>query len=87
VAFSFKPWLGDLFLVAYALYFWKEMRSEVEATEHDLEPLKLRPRSADPGAGSALLQTVFALVVIAIGNAGTIGLVPEGRKFKSCRRE
>src|SRR5476649_2951368 len=24
VAFSFKPWLGVLFLSAYAVYFWKE---------------------------------------------------------------
>jgi len=64
VAFSFKPWLGVLFLAAYALYLWKEMRGEVEESEHDLEPLKLRPRSADPGAGWALLQTVLALVVI-----------------------
>jgi cation:H+ antiporter len=42
VAFSFKPWLGILFLAAYALYLWKEMRSEPEETGHDPEPLKLR---------------------------------------------
>ncbi len=26
VAFAWKPWLGVLFLAAYAAYFWTEMR-------------------------------------------------------------
>jgi cation:H+ antiporter len=64
VAFSIKPWLGALFLAAYAVYFWKEMRDEVGGEEGELEPLKLRPRSRDPAMGWALLQTALALLVI-----------------------
>src|ERR1700744_1982641 len=44
VAFAWKPWLGVLFLVAYGAYFWKEMRGESEAEDHELDRLKLTPR-------------------------------------------
>ncbi|HEX3888628.1 MAG TPA: sodium:calcium antiporter [Phenylobacterium sp.] len=64
VAFAFKPWLGVLFLAAYGAYFWKEMRGEGEAEDHDLEPLKLTPRVATPKTWAAVTQTVLALVVI-----------------------
>jgi cation:H+ antiporter len=64
VAFAFKPWLGVLFLAAYGAYFWKEMRGEGEAEDHDLEPLKLTPRVATPETWAAVTQTVIALVVI-----------------------
>ncbi|HEX4095338.1 MAG TPA: sodium:calcium antiporter, partial [Caulobacteraceae bacterium] len=64
VAFTFKPWLGVLFLAAYGAYFWKEMRGEGEAEDHDLEPLKLTPRVATPQTWAAVTQTVIALVVI-----------------------
>jgi cation:H+ antiporter len=64
VAFAFKPWLGVLFLAAYAAYFWKEMRGEGEAEDHELEPLKLTPRAAEPRTSAAVVQTLIALVVI-----------------------
>jgi cation:H+ antiporter len=52
VAFAIKPWLGVLFVVAYGLYVWQEMRrpqAEVSSTdEEELEPLKLRPRAGEP---------------------------------------
>ncbi len=64
VAFAFKPWLGALFLAAYALYLWTEMRGEAEPGEGALEPLKLRSGSRDPAAGWAVLQTALALAVI-----------------------
>lgn len=64
VVFSFKPWLGLAFLAAYAFYFWQEMRSEEEEEHAELEPLKLRPRAADPAMAWALLQTLLALAVI-----------------------
>jgi cation:H+ antiporter len=64
VAFAFKPWLGVLFLGAYAAYFWKEMRGEVEAVEHELERLKLSPRHETPQTWAAVGQTLVALVVI-----------------------
>jgi cation:H+ antiporter len=66
VAFAIKPWLGILFVAAYALYVWEEMRRPADAgtTEGKLEPLKLRPRTREPSTGWAVFQTVAALVVI-----------------------
>ena len=63
-AFAWKPWLGVLFLAAYAAYFWKEMRGESSIEEEELEPLKLMPRAAEPPTWAAALQTVAALLVI-----------------------
>ncbi|RCS30731.1 sodium:calcium antiporter [Rhodanobacter denitrificans] len=66
VAFAFKPLLGVLFLVAYALYVWREMRSDDSAPDDEtLEPLKFRPGDADPALRWVAAQTVAALVVIA----------------------
>ena len=68
VAFAWKPWLGALFLGAYALYVWRELSGEGHAAdevgEEGREALKLRPHAEDPSTGWALLQTVGALVVI-----------------------
>ena len=70
LAFAWKPWLGGLFLLAYALYVWRELRAgEPEEAgrapeAEDIEPLKLLPRAARPSTGWALLQTGAALVVI-----------------------
>src|SRR5215469_614170 len=69
VAFALKPWLGALFLAAYALYVRRELTQErgaITASSEaiDMEPLKIRPRDAEPQLGWALLQTLTALVVI-----------------------
>lgn len=65
VAFTFKPWLGIAFLLAYGAYVRKSMMAEGEcAAPEDLEPLKLRPHAEHPSAGWAILQTVLALIVI-----------------------
>jgi cation:H+ antiporter len=64
VAFAIKPWLGWLFLAAYAAYTWAEMRHEDDSAAGELEPLKFQPRSADPSLVIASLQTLLALVVI-----------------------
>jgi cation:H+ antiporter len=66
VAFAVKPWLGILFVAAYGLYVWEEMRRPADAAviEGKLEPLKLRPRTREPTTGWAVFQTVVALVVI-----------------------
>jgi len=64
VAFAIKPWLGVLFLAAYGAYFWKEMAGGEEESGHDLEPLKIAPRQADPSAALAVIQTLAALAVI-----------------------
>ena len=69
VAFAIKPWLGGLFLLAYAVY----VRYEMIAIGHigeaaDLEPLKIRSKDKEPAQFWALLQTGAALVVIFISS-------------------
>jgi cation:H+ antiporter len=65
VVFAFKPWLGMVFLAAYALYTWKELsRKEARLDEEDLQPLKIRPRDPAPALGWAIVQTAAALLVI-----------------------
>ena len=66
VAFSFKPWFGVLFLLAYALYVHQEMRPSVAAAEslEELAPLKIRPAAVRPSLGWILLQTTGAVVTI-----------------------
>jgi cation:H+ antiporter len=66
VAFAFKPWLGVLFLAAYALYVWRELKSD-DSAPHDevLEPLKFQPRATVPSLAMVLIQTCVALLVIA----------------------
>jgi cation:H+ antiporter len=64
VVFAIKPWLGWLFLAAYAAYTWVEVRHEGDAPEGELEPLMFQPKSDQPGWIMVTLQTVLALVVI-----------------------
>jgi len=69
VEFAFKPWLGVLFIAAYGLYVWRELRSADTAPEEEsLEPLKFQPHAPDPALSRVLLQTVLALLVIAIAS-------------------
>ena len=78
-AFAFKPWLGVLFLAAYAAYAWKEMTGVEDAEEVELEPLKLTPKAGTPTTWAALAQTLAALAVIFaasrffVGELGTLG--------------
>lgn len=69
IAFSFKPWLGILFLVAYAVYVWREIKNSKNEINNDdddsLEPLKLQPKSTNPHQLMILLQVIISLVVIA----------------------
>jgi cation:H+ antiporter len=65
VAFAIKPWLGWLFLAAYAIYTWAELRYVGAAhIEEELEPLKFQPRQAEPSLAIAGLQTLLALIAI-----------------------
>ncbi|NMM62542.1 sodium:calcium antiporter [Clostridium sp. P21] len=68
VAFSIKPWLGPLFLIAYGVYFYKEMNAEAVASEGELEPLKFSPKSINPKKALILLQTMISLIFIFIGS-------------------
>jgi cation:H+ antiporter len=72
LVFRYKPWLGALFLVAYAVYLLRELRGEQVQSDEFLEPLKLHPKS-DPGLGWSLLQTTLALVAIAIASKVFVG--------------
>jgi cation:H+ antiporter len=67
MVFAWKPWLGLVFLLAYAVYVWTELRGGTDdqgEEEGELEPLKLRPRASEPALGWALLQSGLALAVI-----------------------
>jgi cation:H+ antiporter len=70
VAFAIKPWLGVLFIAAYGLYVWRELRHDdsVPDDEDALEPLKFQPRAENPAMSMIALQTVLALAVIAIAS-------------------
>jgi len=87
VAFSLKPWLGMVFLAAYALYVLREILIvEPQSDDEDevLEPLKIRPNN--PNLAWALTQALLSLSVIALAshlfvaqltNLGTVlGLSP-----------
>jgi len=66
VAFAFKPWLGVLFLLAYAIYVRAELRRDDHAPEEEiLQLLKLRPSDAEPAMRWVVAQTLLALTVIA----------------------
>ncbi|MFJ1269184.1 sodium:calcium antiporter [Legionella lytica] len=68
-AFAFKPWLGIVFLLAYALYVRQEMTGEDDPEHLDfIEPLKIRPHDANPSQSWALLQTALSLIVIFISS-------------------
>ena len=74
VAFAFKPALGVLFLLAYAVYLWREMSNDEPAAAADeLEPLKIRPHDAAPSLFWAGLQTTLALVVIGWASHAFVG--------------
>ena len=64
VAFAIKPWLGLVFLAAYAVYFRKEMRGAEGDEQPALDPLRISPRDATPSTAAALAQTIAALLVI-----------------------
>ena len=73
VAFALKPWLGALFLAAYALYVWREIRfaDTSDEDEDELEPLKVKP--GNPSLFWAGLQACAALGVIAFASHLFVG--------------
>lgn len=69
VAFALKPWLGVLFLVAYALYVWRELQlGDAPPEDEELEPLKFQPRTDHPALSRIALQSALALLVIAFAS-------------------
>lgn len=71
--FPGKSFTAFLFLGAYALYFWREVREEAADDEGSLEPLRMRPRVADPGTGWVVLQTGLALGGVFVGSQIFVG--------------
>ena len=67
-AFSFKPWLGILFLCAYAVYVWHEIVKPEDAPEEDKELEDLKLNAKNPTMFWASLQTFAALSVIAFSS-------------------
>ncbi|MCE9918348.1 sodium:calcium antiporter [Obesumbacterium proteus] len=69
VVFTLKPWLGVLFLAAYALYVWREIRNSDTAPEEEMiEPLKICPSAIEPSLAWMVLQIVLSLIVIAVAS-------------------
>jgi Ca2+/Na+ antiporter len=66
--FSAKPLMGFLFLAAYGLYFFKEMRAECTNDCLILEPLKFQPKKEEPSAFWVITQTILSLVLIFISS-------------------
>jgi cation:H+ antiporter len=80
VAFAIKPWLGILFLIAYGIYFYKEMNTDTIDIAEELEPLRFSPKSISPKKTIILVQTIISLILIFIGsqmfvhNLGTLSI-------------
>jgi cation:H+ antiporter len=72
VIFKYKPLLGTLFLLAYAVYLKRELHGAQVVSEGVLEPLKLRPKG-DPGLSWVVAQTSLALGIIAIASKVFVG--------------
>ena len=69
VAFAIKPWLGLLFLAAYGVYFWRELRGGGEHASADgLEPLKLQRRRPAPATWAVVTQTLVTLAVVFVAS-------------------
>ena len=65
VAFSLKPWLGIVFLLAYGVYVTREMRGTGEhASAEGLEPLTFQRGRPVPTTSAVVVQTLVTLAVI-----------------------
>jgi len=64
LVFSIKPYMAFLFLAAYGLYFFKEMRVECVDECLILDPLKFQLTKAEPTTFWVLTQTIISLILI-----------------------
>jgi len=64
LVFNGKSLTALFFLVAYAFYFYKEMRVECTLMPEELEPLKFQPHQAAPATSWIIAQTLFSLILI-----------------------
>ena len=68
----YKPFLGTLFLLAYAVYLGRELRGAQVVSEGVLEPLKLQPRG-NPRLIWVVAQACLALAAIALASKLFVG--------------
>src|SRR5215212_6773084 len=69
VAFAIKPWLGVLFLLAYAAYFRRGVAGGGEhASGDDLEPLRFQRSRKTPSTAAVVAQTLVTLVVVFVAS-------------------
>ena len=68
VAFAIKPWLGFLFVIAYAIYVYREMSADTVEAVSNPYALKFSPKSASPKKSMILFQTIVSLIFIFIGS-------------------
>ena len=64
LVFSIKPYMAFLFLAAYGLYFFKEMRVKCVAECLILDPLKFQPTKVEPRTFWVVTQTILSLILI-----------------------
>jgi cation:H+ antiporter len=74
VMFPGKPLTGLIFLGAYVVYTLTELRRrEPDDEDESLEPLRLRPKEAEPSLRWVVLQTGLALVGVFVGSQVFVG--------------
>ena len=66
VAFTGKTWLAPLFVLVYLVYVRRELKQSDSHETPLPEPLKLDPKAGIPALRKVLLQTLGALVVVAL---------------------
>lgn len=66
--FAYKPLTGILFLCAYGLYFYKEMRAECDLQLDDMTPLTFQPDRREPASSRVALQTLLSLALIFVSS-------------------
>jgi cation:H+ antiporter len=66
VAVSGKAWLAPLFVLIYLLYVRRELQQPGSHEAELPEPLKLDPKAEIPAPSKVLLQTLAALLVVAL---------------------
>jgi cation:H+ antiporter len=64
VSFPGKGWFGWGLLAAYAIYMRRELAATGSREKPELEPLRLRPRDAQPSLFWCATQTLIAMAVI-----------------------
>lgn len=68
VHFPHKAATGILFIIVYAWFAVSEFNAGEHSADHDLNPLKLQPKSQEPSLTWVLIQTIGSLVVVFVAS-------------------